>query len=103
MLNTNSDITAKNRPNPGSPRMYPPANSAIQVAMNVIIASITDDSGSTAMVKFTARCPAANHVTGSDRTTPVPSSTFVRRRMAPTAPTPHARISGRWASFRSGE
>src|SRR5262245_43282976 len=71
----------------------------MNVATNVIIASITHASGSTVIVKFTVRLPAANHVIGFEPKREVgPSCIRINRMMASTAAVPQQRISGRWAA-----
>src|SRR5947208_5238136 len=81
--------------------MYPLEKTAIQVATNVIIASITHESGSTVIVKFALSLPAANHVTGGETTRDHdPSAAWVSRTSASTAAVAQQRISGQWATRR---
>src|SRR5437763_2850562 len=81
--------------------MYPLEKIAIHVATNVIIASMTHESGSTVIVKFAVSLPAANHVTGGETTRDHdPSAARVRRMTASTAAAPQQRISGQWATRR---
>src|SRR5438270_13493193 len=58
-------MNVKYRAYPASPRMYPAEKTAIQVATNVTVASMTAAKGSSVREKSAFRYPASNHVTGS--------------------------------------
>src|SRR5437763_11262714 len=64
--------------------MYPAENTAIQVATNVTVASITAESGSTVIVSGTRKLPASNQVTASP-------GGIVKATRSPAAPATSAR------------